>query len=171
MTAPACPSFVGHSFPPEVIRRAFWPLFKLSLILRIVEAPLASRGILICQGALRHRSRKFCHAFVREIRPWLPRTIDRWHLDEAALKTNGATHWLWRAIGRAGLIPDMLAQGRQDQQASRRSLRKLLKWRMWPSRVMVIDKLASQGAARKRVTPPRDRRSTKRVEQPNRELV
>jgi putative transposase len=74
-------------------------------------------------------------------------------LDEGVLKINGATHWLWRAVGQAGMVLDVLVQSRRGKQAARRRFRKLLKRQMRSPRVMITDKLASYGAAKKDVMP------------------
>jgi putative transposase len=44
-------------------------------------------------------------------------------------------------------------QSRRDKQAARRLLRKLLKTQMRPPRVMITDKLASYGAAKREILP------------------
>ena len=50
-----------------------------------------------------------------------------------------------------GIFP--LVQRRRDKQAAKRLLRKLLKKQMRPPRVMITDKLASYGAAKREVMP------------------
>jgi putative transposase len=91
----------------------------------------------------------------------LPRAGDKWHLDEVVLKINGVTHWLWRAVDQAGLVLDVLVQSRRDARAAKRLLRKLLKRQMRPPRVMITDKLASYGAAKKDVMPSVEHRQHK----------
>jgi len=46
-------------------------------------------------------------------------------------------------------VLDVLVQRRRDKQVAKRLLRKLLKKQMRPPRVMITDKLASYGAAKK----------------------
>src|SRR6266446_5378492 len=65
----------------------------------------------------------------------------------------GVKHWLWRAVDQAGVVLDVLVQRRRDTQAAKRMLRKLLKKQMRPPRVMITDKLASYGAAKRDVMP------------------
>jgi len=50
-------------------------------------------------------------------------------------------------------VLDVLVQRRRDKQAAKRLLRKLLKKQMRPPRVMITDKLASYGAAKREVMP------------------
>jgi len=47
------------------------------------------------------------------------------------------------------IVLDVLVQRRRDKQAAKRLLRKLLKKQMRPPRVMITDKLASYGAAKR----------------------
>ena len=70
-----------------------------------------------------------------------------------ATKIAGVTHWLWRAVDQAGMVLDMLVQGRRDKRAAKRLLRKLLKRQCRAPRVMVTDKLPSYGAAKKELMP------------------
>jgi transposase-like protein len=72
---------------------------------------------------------------------------------EVVLKIGGVNHWLWRAVDQAGVVLDVLVQRRRDKQAAKRMLRKLLKKQMRPPRVMITDKLASYGAAKREVMP------------------
>jgi len=72
------------------------------------------------------------------------------------LKIAGVNHWLWRAVDQTGIVLDVLVQRRRDKYAAKRLLRKLLKKQMRPPRVMITDKLASYGAAKRiRVCAPR----------------
>jgi hypothetical protein len=54
-----------------------------------------------------------------------------------------------------------LVQRRRDKQAAKRLLRKLLKKQMRPPRVMITDKLASYGAAKREVMPSIEHRQHK----------
>jgi putative transposase len=83
-----------------------------------------------------------------------------------ALKTGngviaGVKHWLWRAVDQTGIVLDVLVQRRRDKQAAKRLLRKLLKRQMRPPRVMITDKLASYGAAKRAVMPGIEHRQHK----------
>ncbi len=51
------------------------------------------------------------------------------------------------------MVLDILVQSRRDTRAAERLLRKLLKKQTRPLRVMITDKLASYGAAKRAVMP------------------
>ena len=56
---------------------------------------------------------------------------------------------------------DILVQSRRDKWAAKRPLRKLLKRHCRAPRVMITDKLASYGAAKKEITPGVEHRQHK----------
>jgi transposase-like protein len=60
------------------------------------------------------------------IRRRLPRVGDQWHFDEVVLKIGGVNHWLWRAMGQAGVVLDVLVQRRRDKQAAKRMLSEVM---------------------------------------------
>jgi putative transposase len=72
---------------------------------------------------------------------------------QEAIKIAGVKHWLWRAVDQTGIVLDVLVQSRRDKQSAKRLLRKLLKTQMRPHRVMITDKLASYGAAKREIMP------------------
>src|SRR6195952_2101835 len=96
---------------------------------------------------------EFGQAFANQIRRRLPAAGDKWHLDEVVLTIAGVKHWLWRAVDQNGMVLDVLVQSRRDTRAARRLLRKLLKKQARPPRVMITDKLASYGAAKREIMP------------------
>src|SRR5215212_4051305 len=152
MSSPAAKSpYAGYRFPAEVIGHAVWLYFRFPLGLRMVEEMLAARGIVVSHETVRRWALKFGQAFANRIRRRLPRVGDKWHLDEVAVKIAGVRHWLWRAVDQAGMVLDVLVQSRRDQQAAKRLLRKLLKKQMRPPRVMITDKLASYGTAKRAI--------------------
>jgi len=53
MTPPACPSYTGYRFPAEIISHAVWLCFRFPLSLRMVDEPLAARGIVASHGTVR----------------------------------------------------------------------------------------------------------------------
>jgi putative transposase len=142
MTTPTFPSYAGHRFPAEVISHAVWLYFRFPLSLRMVEEMLATRGIIVSHETVRQWALKFGQAFANQIRRRLPRTGDKWHLDEVVLKIAGVKHWLWRAVDQDGIVLDILVQSRRDKRAAKRLLRKLLKRQCRVPRVMITDKLA-----------------------------
>jgi putative transposase len=104
---------------------------------------------------------KFGQPFADQIRRRLPGVGDKWHLDGVALKIAGAKHWLSRAVDQTGIVLDVLVQRRRDKQAAKRLLRKLLKKQMRPPCVMITDKLASYGAAKRKTMPGIEHRQHK----------
>jgi putative transposase len=161
MTTPACPSYAGHRFPAEVISHAVWLYFRFPLSLRMVEEMLAARGLIVSHETVRQWALKFGQDFANQIRRRLPAAGDKWHLDEIALKIAGKKHWLWRAVDQDGIVLDILVQSRRDKRAAKRLLRKLLKRQCRTPRVIITDKLASYGAAKKEITPGVEHRQHK----------
>src|SRR5271165_3933582 len=161
MTTPARVRYTGYRFPAEVISHAVWLYFRFPLGLRMVEELLAARGIIVSHETVRQWARKFGQQFANQIRRRLPRVGDKWHLDEVVLKIAGVKHWLWRAVDQTGIVLDVLVQRRRDKQAAKRLLRKLLKKQMRPPRVMITDKLASYGAAKREIMPGIEHRQHK----------
>ena len=92
---------------------------------------------------------KFGQGFANQIQRRLPAAGDKWHLDEVVLTIAGVKHWLWRVVGQNGMVLDILVQSRRDTQAARRLLCKLMKRQCRAPRVMITDKLASYGAAKR----------------------
>ena len=121
--------YAGYRFPCEIISHAVWLYFRFPLGLRMVEELLAARGIIVSHETVRQWARKFGQQFANRIRRRLPRTGDKWHLDEVVLKIAGVRHWLWRAVDQTGIVLDVLVQRRRDKQAAKRLLRKLRKSR------------------------------------------
>ena len=77
------------------------------------------------------------------------------------MKIAGVRHWLWRAVDQDGTVLDILVQSRRDKRAAKRLLRKLLRKQCRPPRVLVTDKLASYGAAKKAIMPGVEHRQHK----------
>src|SRR6201996_3526976 len=161
MTTPAFPSYAGHRFPAEIISHAVWLYFRFPLSLRMVEEMLAARDIIVSHESVRQWALKFGQDFANQIRRRLPYAGDKWHLDEVAIKIAGKKHWLWRAVDQAGIVLDILVQGRRDKRAAKRLLRKLLKKQRRSPRVLITDKLASYGAAKSEVMPSVEHRKHK----------
>src|SRR5829696_7437006 len=147
------PRYARHRFPAEVISYAVWLYFRFPLSLRMVEEMLAARGIEVSHETVRQWALKFGQGFANRIRRRLPCAGDKWHLDEVAIRIAGVTHWLWCAVDQTGMVLDVLVQRRRDRHAAKRLLRKLLKRQCRAPRVMITDKLASYGAAKKEVMP------------------
>ena len=81
--------YAGYRFPVEIISHAVWLYFRFPLGLRMVEELLAARGITVSHETVRQWARKFGQPFANQIRRRLPRTGDKWRLDEVVLKIAG----------------------------------------------------------------------------------
>ncbi len=127
----------------------------------MVDELLAARGIIVSYETVRQWALKFGQSFANQIRRRLPTAGDKWHMDEVVLTIAGVKHWLWRAVDQDGMVLDILVQSRRDTQAAKRLLRKLMKRQCRPPRVMITDKLASYGAARREVMPSVEHRRHK----------
>jgi putative transposase len=161
MTAAIRSPYAGYRFPAEIISHAVWLYFRFPLSPRMVDELLAARGIMVSRETVRQWALKFGQAFANQIRRGLPRAGDKWHLDEVVVKVAGVTHWLWRAVDQTGMVLDVLVQSRRDKDAAKRLLRKLLKRQCRAPRVMITDKLASYGAAKREVMPSVEHRKHK----------
>jgi putative transposase len=155
------PRYARHRFPAEVISYAVWLYFRVPLSLRMVEEMLAARGILVSHETVRQWAMKFGQSFANRIRRRLPAPGDKWHLDEVVINISGRKHWLWRAVDQHGAVLDILVQSRRDAKAAKRLLRKLLKKQGMAPRVMITDKLASYGAAKREIMPGVEHRQHK----------
>ncbi len=159
----ASPSYAGYRFPPEIIAHAVWLYFRFALSYRDVEELLAERGVLLTYETVRQWCRKFGQADANGLRRRRPRPGDKWHLDEVFISINGAQHYLWRAVDQDGTVLDILVQSRRDRAAAKKFFRRLLKRLTYVPRVVITDKLASYGAARREVLPSVEHRQHKRL--------
>jgi putative transposase len=66
---------------------------------------------------------------------------------------SGQKHWLWQAVDQHGVVLDILVLCRRNATAAKRLLRKLLKKQGIAPRVMISDKLASYGVAKREIMP------------------
>jgi putative transposase len=157
------PCYARHRFPAEVISYAVWLYFRFPLSLRMVEEMLAARGILVSHETVRQWALKFGQSFANQIRRRLPSPGDKWHLDEVVISIAGRKQWLWRAVDQNGVVLDILVQSRRNAKAAKRLLRKLLKKQGIAPRVMITDKLASYGAAKREIMPGVEHRQHQRL--------
>jgi putative transposase len=119
----------------------------------MVEEMLAARGILVSHETVRQWALKFGRDFANQIRRRLPAPGDKWHLDEVVISIAGRKHWLWRAVDQNGVVLDILVQSCRNAKVAKRLLRTLLKKQGTAPRVMITDKLASYGAAKREIIP------------------
>jgi len=116
---------------PEVIRLVVMIYLRYPLSLLQVEGILSERGIDICHETVRFWCNRFGPLFAAEIRK---RRIHlhshsnwRWHLDEAFVRINGETHYLWRAVDHEGEVLEdgtyeILSGGADDGESAYRSM-------------------------------------------------
>ena len=119
--------------------------------------------MLLTYETVRQWCLKFGQTYANELRRRRPRPGDKWHLDEVVLKINGRTHYLWRAVDQHGAVLDILVQSRRDKAAAKKFFRKLLKGLRYVPRVIITDKLASYGAAKREILPGVEHRQHKRL--------
>ncbi|GHO62821.1 hypothetical protein KSC_017130 [Ktedonobacter sp. SOSP1-52] len=82
-------------------------------------------------------------------------------MDEVSLTIGGKRHYLWRAVDQHGNVLHILVQSRRHKKAAKRFFRKLLKGLQYVPRVIITDKLASYGAAKKDIMPGVEHRQHK----------
>ncbi len=157
------PDYKGFRFPPEIISHAVWLYFRFSLSFRDVEELLAQRGIVVTYESVRQWCLKFGQTYANELRRRRPSCGDKWHLDEVVLSIRGKKHFLWRAVDQQGNVLDILVQSRRDKKGAKRFFRKLLKGLEYVPRVIITDKLASYGAAKREILPGVEHRQQKRL--------
>ena len=150
---PAASTYRRHRFPGEVIVHCVWLYHRFALSFRDVEELMTERGLTVSYETIRQWCRKFGQGFADALRRRRPRPGDKWHLDEVQLKINGQKHWLWRAVDQDGIVLDILVQRRRDRAAAETFLCRLLAGLQYAPRVLITDKLASYGAAKRRVLP------------------
>jgi transposase-like protein len=109
--------------PAEIIGYAVWLSFHFPLSLRMVEAMLAARGILVSHETVRPWGLKFGREIATALRRRAPRRGDTWHLDEVVITIAGQKHGLWRAVDQEGFVLDILVQSRRDAKAAKRLAR------------------------------------------------
>ena len=138
---------------------------RYPLSLRNVEDLLHERGIDISHETVRFWWNRFGPLFAAEIRRnrvgrMRAHSNWQWHLDEAFVKINGETHYLWRAVDHEGEVLESYVTKRRDRKAALKFLRKTMK-RYGRPHVIVTDLLRSYGAAMK-VIGNADRQETGR---------
>jgi putative transposase len=158
--APA-PTYKRHRFPSEIIGHAVWLYCRFALRYRDVEELLAERGVMLTYETVRQWCRKFGQQYANTLRKRRPRPGDKWHLDEVFVQINGAQQYRWRAVDQDGNVLDILVQSRRDKRAATKFLRQLLKGLQYVPRVVITDKLASYGAAKRAVLPSVEHRRHK----------
>ena len=163
MKTNATPSYNRHRYPAEIIAHTVWLYVRFSLSFRDVEELMAARGVILSYETVRRWTLKFGQQYANELRRRRPQPGDKWHLDEVFLKINGKQHYLWRAVDQHGTVLDILVQSRRNKTAAKKFFRKLLKGCTYVPRVLITDKLASYGAAKRMVLPSVEHRQHRRL--------
>jgi len=153
--------YKGFRFPAEIISHAVWLYFRFNLSFRDVEELMAARGVTITYETIRQWCLKFGQMYANDLRRRRARPGDKWHLDEVFLTINGKTHYLWRAVDQEGNVLDILVQRRRNKAAAKKFFGKLLKGCTYVPRVLITDKLASYGAAKREVLPSVEHRQSR----------
>ncbi len=159
----AAPTYAGYRFPAEIIGHAVWRYFRFALSYRDVAELLAERGVIVTYETVRQWCRKFGQTYANALRRRRPRPGDKWHLDEVFIAINGVTHYLWRAVDQEGNVLDILVQRRRNKAAAKQFFRRLLKGLQYVPRVLITDKLASYGAAKRETLPGVEHRQHRRL--------
>jgi len=118
------------------------------------------RGVVVSHETVRQWCAKFGQTYANALRR-RARPGDKWHLDEVFITINGQRQYLWRAVDQHGTVLDILVASRRDTKAAARFFRKLLTGLEYVPRVLITDKLASYGAARRRVLRSVEHRQSK----------
>jgi putative transposase len=145
----------------EIISHGVWLYYRFPLSFREVEEMMLERGIVVSHETIRQWCAKFGQTYANALRRRRARPGDKWHLDEVFIKIGGKTHYLWRAVDQHGNVLDILVTSRRDTRAATRFFRKLLTGLEYAPRVLITDKLASYGAARRRVLRSVEHRKSK----------
>ncbi len=130
---------------------------------RDVEEVMAARGILLSYETVRRWTLTFEQQYANELRRGRLRPGDKWHLDEVFLIINGKTAYLWRAVDPQGIVLDILVQRRRNKKAAKKFFGKLLNGCQYVPHVLITDKLASCGTAKRVIMPSVEHRQHRRL--------
>ncbi len=158
-TAPV--SYKGFRFPQEIIAHAVWLYHRFALSFRDVEELLFARGIIVTYETIRQWCHKFSQTYANQLRRRRAQPGDTWHLDEVFFTINGKRYYRWRAVDQYGNVFDILVQRRRNKAAAKTFFRKLLKSCTYVPRVIITDKLASYGAAKRELLPSVEHRQSR----------
>ncbi len=128
---------------------------RFPLSLRQIEDILHERGIEVSYETMRPWRNRFGPLFAADIRKKRvaahPNWVQwRWHLDEAFVRINGETFYLWRAVDHEGEVLETIITRKRDRRAALRFLRKAMK-RYGRPKIIATDKLQSYRAAMKMI--------------------
>ena len=146
-------TYKRHRFPPDIISYAVWLYYRFNLSHRDIEDLLAERGITVSREAIRLWCIKFGVIYSRRLKRTHRGYGDTFHIDEVFIKINVKQHYLWRAVDQDGEVVDVYLQAKRDDNAAKRSFKRLLRSHGSESRKIVTDKLRSYGVAHRELIP------------------
>src|SRR5438128_6849267 len=162
MTPPADPERdKNHRFPGEIISHGVWLYYRFPLSYRDVQELLCERGIDVTHEAIRQWCLKCGQDYANQLKRRRAQPGDKWQLDEVFLTINGQRHYLWRAVDQDDNVLDILMQSRRNKHAAKKFFRKLLKGLRYVPRVIITDKLKSDGAAKREILPGVEHRQSR----------
>ena len=145
--------YAGYRYSAQIISHAVWLYRRFRLSFRDIEELLAARGIIVTYETIRQWCKKYGNIYCHQIKNNHGQLGNTWYLDEVFIKTNGALHYLWRAVEQYGDEIDILVQKRKNKAAAMRFFKRLLKGQGGTPLKVVTDKLASYSAAKKELMP------------------
>ena len=155
-------SYRGFRFPVEIIGHCVWLYHRFSLSLRDLSELMLERGVVVSHETVRQWCAKFGQGYANALPRRRARPGDKWPVDEVFITINGVRRSLWRAVDQDGVVLDiLLVQSRRDAKAAKKFFRKLLKRLAYVPRVIVTDKLASDGAAHRQTLASVEHRRSK----------
>ncbi len=140
-------SFKRRRFPLDVIPKAVWLYFRITLSIRDVEELLAQRRIEVSRETVRCWVIKFGPLIAANLRRRRSPPTSRWHLDEMFVRIGGRKMLLWRAVDDDGEVLDVRVQKRRNKAAALKLLRRLLRNQGVHPGTITTDKLATYNAA------------------------
>jgi Transposase and inactivated derivatives len=132
----------GHGFRVSIISQAVWRYHRFNDSYRDIQEEFAYRGIIVSHESIRSWRVKFGRFFKEVIKKRERKPGDKWHLDEMAIKLNGVSFILWRAVDAQGYELDVFLQRRRNKKSAIRFLSRLSGDHHVP-RIIVRDKLKS----------------------------
>jgi putative transposase len=162
MTPPADPErYKHHRFPGEIINHGVWLYYRFPLNDRDMQELLCERGIDVTHEAIRQWCRKFGQDYADQLKRRRAQPGDTWHLDEVLLTIHGERHSLWCAVDQDDNVLDIRVQSRRNKHAAKKFLRMLLKGLQDVPRVIITEKLKSDGAAKRELLPGVEHRQSR----------
>ena len=122
---------------------------------------MLQRGVVVSDETIRQWCAKFGQVYANRLRRRRARPATRGISMKSSSKINGTIHVLWRAVDQHGNVLDVLVQSRRNAVAAMKFFRRLLTGLRYVPRVLVTDKLASDGPAHRVVMPSVEHRQSK----------